>query len=201
MEYGEYKIDNTQVPTTVIDRLLNRAFAHIMSNECKSHVISKSMAHVKREGEKASDKAVKDRAAAWREDEANTATMRKWEDDFRTAKMAAILDGTLSVVVARAPTRDPVEAAARQIARLELVAGFKRIGLKFPTGDNTLPIDQPDGSVVEMTADELIDARLARPEDGARIQKAAAAKVAADAKLREAVVKASGAEGGVAGLI
>lgn len=195
MKWDTYEVDNATVAPAVIDRLLNSAFAHIMSNEASSHVVGKIRAELKPNGGKAgevSTEAIKQ----FRLNPDHATKIAGWEEAFRTAKLAAIKDGTLSVRVARAPTRDPVEAAMRQIAKLEVTAVLRSNGAKFPGKDETVTIGN-----VELDGDELIDRRLGSAEHAPRIRQAAERKVREDNRMRENAAKAAVGGSGLSGLL
>ena len=196
MKWGEYEIDNTTVPGPVVDRLLNSALAHIMTNEASSHVVGQIRRKLTPQGGKASE-VTTDAVKAYRADPRHEEEIAAWEEAFRQAKLAAIRDGSLVVRIARAPSKDPVETAMRAIAKLEVTAVLKAHGLKFPGKDETVS----DGEN-EFDGDTLVDRRLSHPEHGPRIRKAAERKVAEDNRIRENAAKAAtGAEGKLGGLL
>lgn len=199
MKWGEYEIDNTALPATVVDRLLNSAFGHIMSNEASSHVVGKIREVLKPKDGKAGDVKT-EQIQAFRKDEVNEKTIAGWEDAFRTAKIAAIKDGTLAVRVARAPTRDPVEAAMRAIAKLEVTAILKTNGLAFPGRKDGVE-QTVDLGGQELSGDDLIDRRLGHAEHGPRIRTAAERKVREEQRLKDNAAKAAVGDGGLQGLL
>ena len=193
---GEYEIDETKIAPAVTLRFVKSGVAHVLSNECAANVLGKTKrAIVGKDGKP--DTVTDAMLATWREDAANQAQIVAWEDAYRAEKIAAIYDGTLSVRVARGPSRDPEEAAARAIAKSEIMGIFKTNGLKFPGKDETAAIANPvTGVVIEHDADGWIDLRLGNPEHGPRIAALAKRKVADDKRLRDATAKAVGAEAG-----
>lgn len=194
LKWDIYEVDETAIPDGVKARLLNSAFAHIMSNEASSHVVGQIRQALKNGG-KASDVST-EQVKSFRENATNEAKIAEWEDSFRKAKVAAILDGTLAVRVARAPTRDPIEAAMRAIAKLEVTAVLKAHGAAFPKKDETVAIGD-----AELDGDTLVDRRLAHHEHGPRIRKAAERKVAEDQRLRDNATKAASGDAGLGGLL
>ncbi len=187
---GTYEIDETKIAGPVVNRLLQRAVAHILNNECSANVLGKTKrAIVGKDGKP--DTVTDAMLATWRASPANQAQIAAWEDAYCAEKIAAMYDGTLSVRVARGPTRDPEEAAARAIAKAEVVGVLKTNGVKFPGKDETIVIGDQ-----ELDADTLIDRRLAHAEHGPRIAALAKRKVADDKRLRDATAKAVGAESG-----
>ena len=187
---GDYEIDETKVPASVVNRLLGRQIAHIFNNECASHVLGKSRrAIVGKEGDpKSVTEAMLETYRA-----SHGEQIAEWEAAFCSEKLAAIYDGTLSVRVSRGPSRDPVESAMRTIARAEVTAVLKSNGAKWPKADETVSIGGQD-----VDGDTLIDRRLAHAEHGPRIRKLAERKVADDKRLAKAVADAAG--GGLAEL-
>ncbi len=175
---GDYEIDETKIPTNVVNRLLGRSIAHILSNECASNVLGKSRRAIV--GKDGDPKSVTE-AMLETYRNANAEQLQKWSDEFCSGKIAAIYDGSLSVRVARGPSRDPVEAAARAIAKSEITAVLKTNGLKWPKADETVEVGGQ-----EVDGDTLIDRRLANVEHGARIAKLAERKVADDKRLAKA---------------
>ncbi len=184
-----YEIDESKINLAVTQRLLTRAVAHILNNECAANVLGKTKrAIVGKDGKP--DSVTETQLTAWREQ--HSEVLDGWESEFCQQKIAAMYDGSLSVRVARAPTRDPVEAAMRAIAKAEVVTVLKNNGAKFPKDDETVSIEQPNGETVQLSGDELVDRRLAHATHGDRIRKAAERKVAEDKRLREATSKAAG---------
>lgn len=192
LQIGDYEVDESRVPATVVNRLLGRAITHILNNECASHVLGRTKRAIVGSG--GDTKTVTDgmletfRAS-------NGEQIAAWEHEFRTGKIAAIYDGTLSVRVARGPSRDPIETAMRVIARDEAKIMLKKAGVKWPTGDDTVEVR---GRAV--TGDDIIDGRLAHAEHGPRIRKLAERKVADDKRLAKAVADATGGDDALADL-
>ena len=121
---GQYEIDETKIAPAVVTRLLQRATAHILNNECSANVLGKTKrAIVGKDGKP--DTVTDAMLETWRASEANKAQIVAWEDVYCAEKIAAMYDGTLSVRVARGPSRDPEEAAARAIAKREVEGIFK----------------------------------------------------------------------------
>ncbi len=197
-QVGNYEIDETKIAPAVVTRLLQRATAHILNNECAANVLGKTKrAIVGKDGKP--DSVTDAMLAEWRGQDANAAAIAEWEDAFCNSKIAALYDGTLSVRVARGPTRDPIEAAARAIAKGELVMDLKNRGGKFPKGDDLFTITDAAGTDHSFTGDEMIDRRLAHPEHGPRIMRDADKKVKDEKRLRDNMAKAVGADvGGLA---
>lgn len=197
LKVADYEIDESRIAPAVMQRLLTRAIAHILNNECAANVLGKTKrAIVGKEGKP--ETVSEAQLEAWRASEANGAMIEGWESEYCLAKIAAMYDGTLSVRVSRGPVRDPVEAAMRALAKAEVVTVLKNNGAKFPKDDETVSIEQPNGETVQLSGDELIDRRLAHATHGERIRKVAERKVAEDRRLKEATTKAAG--GGLADL-
>jgi hypothetical protein len=200
---GEYQIDETKINPAVQTRLLTRAIAHILNNESSSHVLNRTKrAIVGKDGKP--DSVTDVQLAAFRE--ANSQSVDTWIDEFCTSKITAMYDGTLSVRVSRGPTRDPVEAAMRAIAKSEIMGVLKSKGAKWPKADDTVVLGD-----VEFTGDELIDRRLSGIEGPGidaktgvshadRLRKEAERVVKEANRLREATAKQVGAEAGAGGL-
>lgn len=186
LKWDTYEVDDAALPGTVVSRLLNSAFAHIMANEASAHVVGQIRGVIAGKDGKRNEVST-EQVRAWRANEHNAAQIAEWEDSFRKAKVAAMLDGTLAVKVARAPTRDPVEAIMRQIAKLEVSGVLEANGVKFPKKDSTITL--PGGE--EVDGDTLIDRRLAHAEHGPRIKTAAERKHRDDMRLRENAAKAA----------
>ena len=192
---GQYEIDETKIAPAVVTRLLQRATAHILNNECSANVLGKTKrAIVGKDGKP--DTVTDAMLETWRASEANKAQIVAWEDAYCAEKIAAMYDGTLSVRVARGPSRDPEEAAARAIAKREVEGIFKTNGLKFPTKDDVATITGADGVDVTLDADGWIDRRINPPDHRDRIAALAKKKVADDKRLRDATAKVVGAESG-----
>lgn len=188
---GDYNVDETKFAPVVTQRLLQRQVAHILNNEASSFVLAKTKrAIVGKDGKP--DSVTDEQLEAYRA--AHAVEIDAWTDEYRQGKIAAMHDGTLSVRVARGPSRDPVESASRTIAKAEVAGVLKNHGAKFPGKDETVSIGDQD-----LDGDTLIDRRLAHAEHGPRIRKLAERKVADDKRLREATAKASvGETGGLA---
>jgi hypothetical protein len=191
---GSYEIDETKIDPAVTLRLLQRATAHILNNECAANVLGKTKrAIVGKDGKV--DTVTDEQLEAWRAIDANAAQIDAWESEFCSAKISAMYDGTLSVRVARGPVRDPVEAAMRSIALAELKTDAKNRGAAWPKKDVPMQITAPNGTVYEFTADEMVDRRLARPDHGDRIKKLAERQVAEAARLKAAIAKGASGDG------
>src|SRR5690242_1100792 len=131
---GDYQVDESKIAAPVVNRLLQPAIAHILNNECSANVLNKTKrAIVGKDGKP--DSVTPAQLESWRA--ANGDQINVWEDEFCKTKIAAMYDGTLSVRTAAGPTRDPVEAAARAIAKAEVVVVLKANGAKFPSKDET----------------------------------------------------------------
>ena len=143
---GDYQVDETRIAPAVQTRLLQRAVAHILSNECSASVLNKTKREIVGKDGK-SESVTAAQLEAFRESEAGKAFIEAAEEAFCTGKIAAMYDGTLSIRVATGPTRDPVEAAARAQAKAELVLDLKKNGGKFPGKDEIFTITAPDGIV------------------------------------------------------
>ncbi len=206
LQYGNHQIDETRFPPAITERLLGRAVAHILGNEVSSAVLAwqkKSIAEftndaAKKDGKTETIKATDVTDAmleVWRDNETVKAATEAKEDELRAAKIAAMYDGTLAVRTVRAPTRDPVEAAARMIAKSEIIGILKANKLKFPGKDETIMLGEET-----FDADGLIDRRLANPAEGPRITQLAERKVREDKRLKDATAKtvAAGAGNGLA---
>lgn len=181
---GAYSVDPTALPPAIAHRLMQSGFSHVLGNEVASQVVSAIRGKIAGPEGKLGD-VTKDQIEAYRD--ANEQEVADLADTLRKAKIEKMLDGTLLVRVSAGPSivRDPVAVAARSIAKAEVVALLSKAGAKFPTKGNTVTL----GSNV-FTADELIERRLGNPNEAERIQKAAAAKVAADKRAKAAVSKA-----------
>lgn len=190
--YGSHSLEHSDIPEVSRLRMLQTAFNHIMGNEVASQVVGRIRDALKGEG-KAADVTI-DAIKAWRADKSNEVQLDAWEKQYRDEKVKAILDGTLSVRAAGSGTvRDPVETASRAIAKMEISAILANNGAKFPGKDATVTIGNDT-----LSGDDLIARRLAHPEHGPRIRKAAEQKVAQDRRLRDNAAKAAGGEGGLA---
>jgi len=194
LTYGNHQIDETRFPPTITERLLGRAVAHILGNEVSSAILSwqkKQIAGKEGKANEVTDAMLE----AWRKSETNVKASEEQEDLLRAAKIAAMYDGTLAVRTVRAPTRDPVEAAARAIAKSEIVGILKANKLKFPGKDETIQLGEE-----VFDAEGLIDRRLGNPQEGPRIQQLAERKVREDKRLKDATAKtvAAGAGNGLA---
>ncbi len=191
LKYGEHEIDQAKLPQVTVDRMLQTACNHILGNEVASQVVGEIRNVLKGDG-KAAD-VTTDAIKAYRADESHDAQIATWEREFRAAKIAAMLDGTLTVRAAGTggSVRDPVEAAMRSIAKMEIVAILAKNGAKFPGKDATVTIGQDT-----LSGDDLITRRLASHED--RLRKAAEQKVAQDRRLRDNAAKAAGDGGNLA---
>lgn len=194
IKFGNFVLQTEDVPAATQHRMLSSAFAHIMGNEVASTVVARIRKAVAESSPKSADgkerkpdSVTRDEIEAYRKTEAGASQIEKWEDELRAAKLAAILDGTLAVRTARAPSRDPVETASRAIAKAEVMAILKQNGAKFPGKDETVSIGGQ-----EVTGDDLIDRRLTN--HGERIGKLAERKVADDKRLRDATTKATSGE-------
>jgi hypothetical protein len=194
LTYGDYTINTSDIPEAVILKMLNASFAHILGNEVDSSVVArkrKAIVEAKGNGAKAAD-VTRDEIEAWSEVEGNAEVIEGWRDELRLAKLEAIRTGQLLVRVARAVTRDPIEAFARKLAQEEVIAILERTGIVFEKGGKKTSVFLETMFTIgetEATGDELIDRRLAR--EGERIRKLAARKVEEDRKVKEATVKAT----------
>lgn len=197
LKVGDYEIDSGKIAPAVVDRLLSRAIGHIVHNECSANVLGKTkraaLDFINDEAKKAgSSKVYKledvtDKVLeTFRANETVTEAITKWEQEYCAAKIAAMYDGTLSVRSVSAPTRDPVVAAARTIAKAEVTQVLKAHNVKFPGKDETVTIGD-----TELDGDTLIERRLAHVEHGPRITKLAERKVAEDRRLKDASAKAA----------
>lgn len=189
LKYGDYEIDESQFPPAITQRLLTRAVAHILGNEVSSSVLAWEKRQIV--GKDGKPDTVNDSMlTTFRA--TNVEAIEAKEDELRRAKIQAMLDGTLAVRISRGPTRDPVEAAARAIAKAEVVAVLKQNGAKFPAKDEVITIGQQ-----EVDGDMLIDRRLAN--HGERIRKLAERQVADAKRLKDATAKqVAGEAGGLA---
>jgi hypothetical protein len=199
---GSYEIDETKIAPAVTLRLLQRAAAHILNNECAANVLGKTKRAIVTGGLDINPRTVTKAEEVndadlelFRATEAGQAQIDAWESDFCSAKIAAMYDGTLSVRVVHGPVRDPIEASMRSIALAELKTDAKNKGVAWPKKDGTMEITTPDGTVYEFTADEMVDRRLARPDHGERIRKLAERQVAEAARLKAAIAKGAAGDG------
>ncbi len=187
---GEFEIDESKIASAVTLRLLQRATAHILNNECAANVLNKTKrAIVGKDGKP--DSVTDHMLASWRDQDVNRQQIEAWENEYCLGKIAAMYDGTLSVRVASGPVRDPLVAAMRNIAKAEVVGVLKANGAKFPKADETIMIGDQ-----ELDGDTLIDRRLGHAEHGPRITKLAERQVADAKRLREATAKTVAAESG-----
>lgn len=190
LKIGDYEIDNERFPPAITDRLLQRAVAHILNNECAASVLGKIKRQIAGADGKI-DTVTQAQVDTFRETQ--EAIVAALEDEFRQAKIAAMYDGTLSVRAASGPSRDPVEAAARGIAKAEVTTVLKQHSLKFPGKDEVVTL-----AGTEYDADALVERRLGHPEHGPRIKTAAERKVREAKRLREQSAKATASAGDVA---
>lgn len=198
LKYGDYEIDETRFPPAITQRLLSRAVAHILGNEVASSVLAWEKRQIAEARQIKADAVTDAMLQEFRADPSSVAKTDEKENELRMAKIAAMLDGTLAVRISRGPTRDPVEAAARAIAKAEVVAVLKHNGAKFPGKDETLSVPGTDANgqptSTEVDGDTLIDRRLEKHGD--RIRKLADRKVADERRLREATAKTVAGEAG-----
>src|ERR1700733_5639459 len=203
LKFDTIEVDEAALPPAVVHKMLQASFSHILGNEVASSVLGQERKAVIEASKATGDTPLtladlkgtdNPHLAAFRA--ANAKLIDEWESAAREAKVAAMLDGTIAVRSTRAPTRDPVEAAARAIARLEIAGILKRDGLKFPGKDETMLL-----GTQEFTGDELIDRRIANPAHADRIRKEAERKVREDRRMRDQAAKAAaGSEVGIGDL-
>lgn len=182
LKYGDYEIDETKFPPAITQRLLSRAVAHILGNEVSSSVLAWEKRQIAEAKDIKADAVTDAMLQEWRANPTAIEATNVKEDELRQAKIASMLDGTLAVRVSRGPTRDPIEAAARSIAKAEVVAVLKRNGAKFPAKGEVITIGQQ-----EVDGDTLIDRRLAN--HGEHIRKLAERQVADAKRLKDATAK------------
>lgn len=187
LKVGDYEIDSGKINPIVVDRLLARAIGHIVHNECSASVLGKTKRAIVGEDGKV-ESVTEVQLAAYRDE--NRAIVDGWEAEYCAAKIAAMYDGTLWVRSVSAPTRDPVQGAARMIAKAEVTQVLKTHNVKFPTKNETVTIGDGDAAQ-ELGADDLIARRLAHAEHGSRILALAERKVRDDKRLKEASAKAT----------
>jgi len=186
---GKYTIDESALPAVTVQRMLQTGVNHILGNEVASAVGSKIKAAIVDGTERKASDVKTDELETYRA--AHESVVATWTHDLRTAKIAAMLDGTLTVRSSGGGgvTRDPIEAACRAIAKLEVTAVLKNAGAKFPGKDASVTIGN-----ATLTGDDLLARRLAHPEHGPRIRREAEAKVKADQRMKANAAKAAGGE-------
>ena len=175
------KRDLAALPTTTVVALARRGLAHLLGNEAASKV---SGAVDNEAGvTEADDVGVKNsKRAAWKT--ANADKFTNIVASVRHVLLTALDAGTLGAST-RGPRGSSADTIAREIAEDEIMAILKQHGIARPkkAADK---VNIPDGSA--FTMGELIARRLSDTAPyghGARIRKAAEAKLAALAKVAE----------------
>lgn len=193
LNYGEKQLDPATLPAVTQLRLMQTGLNHVMGNEVASQVGGKIKAAIVAGTDRKADSVKTEEIGEWRS--AHQDQVNEWTEQYRAAKLQAMLDGTLTVRAAGSGgvARDPVEAACRAIAKLEVSTVLANNGAKFPGKDTTVAIGGQ-----HLSGDDLIARRLGHAEHGPRIRKEAEAKVRADRRVRENAARAASGEAGLA---
>lgn len=119
-KWNDIVIKPADVPTSSLFALAQRGVSHVLGNEVAAQV------------------------SAWKKTEdGQTATDEQTEakaKEFRDAKLAKILDGTLGVRVATGPRVSGKDAVQRAVTVEVLRKFLKQHELKFPKGDETITV-------------------------------------------------------------
>lgn len=186
LTYGDsITVDFTSLPEVSQRALAQRGLTHVLGNEVASRVHSWAQAEGQANSE---DKAA---VTAWKAANADKVDAKTAE--VRKDMLDALASGTLGERGSSGPRLSPVETIKRRIARGEITTILQAHKIKVPKGEDKVKMH--DG---EFTMNELIDRRLAKPEHGERIAKAAEKELAAKAKAIAAA--AANAEEAFAGL-
>jgi hypothetical protein len=154
---GTFEALPKDVPEVSLFVLAQRGWTHVFGNEVASAF------------------------TAWRKGDegkaASEAEQKAWLTARREAKLAQILEGKLGVRAAGAPRLSGIEAVMRQIATKRVTARLAKVGMKMPTGENTIEVKG-----VKFTRDQLVK----------RMIEANEAEIRADAEVRMAQDSAVG---------
>jgi hypothetical protein len=190
--YGNFELDTALFPPATVDALIRRGVSHILGNEASSK------AKAWEESENASRAETAGKAGQSTYNPVTDEEKAAKKAEFQAAFVDAMTAGTLGQGAARGPRVDPVEAAARGIAKREIADVLRGVGLKLPKTDAKVKFT--DGQ--EFTLAELIDRRLEK--HGERITREAQKHVAdlerRSKKAREEAAKVGTANAEALGL-